>query len=186
MEGKQSHQKNFFSFKGTSPQVASSVFVAPTATLIGNVIIDNSASVWFGCVLRGDLDRIRVGENTNIQDLTICHTDANKPLSIGAGVTVGHRCVLHGCTIENDCLIGMGAIIMNGAVVGRGSIVAAGATILENTVIPPFSLVAGVPGKIKRSFSEAEMIPKTMEAARIYQDLAADYLSDEAPFPPEK
>jgi len=109
------------------------------------------------------------------QDLTVCHTDDGMPLTIGNGVTVGHRCVLHGCTIEDDCLIGMGAIIMNGAVVGRGSVIAAGATILEKAVIPPFSLVAGVPGKIKRTFSEDEIIPKIIEAARDYQDLLAKY-----------
>lgn len=162
-------------FNGIEPEIAPSAFVAPTATLIGNVVIGDGASVWFGSVLRGDLDRIRVGKGTNIQDLTVCHTDAGLPLTIGSGVTVGHRCVLHGCIIEDDCLIGMGAIIMNGAEVGRGSVVAAGATVLEKTVIPPFSLVAGVPGKIKRTFSEAEIIPKILEAARDYQELAAKY-----------
>lgn len=162
-------------FDGIAPEISPSAFVAPTATLIGDVGIGAGASVWFGSVLRGDRDRIRVGQNTSIQDLTVCHTDEGMPLTIGSGVTVGHRCVLHGCTIEDDCLIGMGAIVMNGAVVGRGSVVAAGATILEKTVIPPFSLVAGVPGKIKRTFSEAEIIPKIAEAAQDYQDLVAIY-----------
>lgn len=164
-----------FTFEGKDPEIAPSAFVAPTATLIGDVSVGPGASVWFGSVLRGDQDRIRVGQNTNIQDLTVCHTDEDMPLTIGSGITIGHRCVLHGCRIEDDCLIGMGAIIMNGAVVGRGSVVAAGAIILENKVIPPFSLVAGIPGKIKRTFSETEALHKTAEAARNYGDLAATY-----------
>jgi carbonic anhydrase/acetyltransferase-like protein (isoleucine patch superfamily) len=170
-------QCNIFTFSGVEPEISPSAFVAPSATLIGDVRIGAGASVWFGSVLRGDRDRIRVGENTSIQDLTVCHTDDGMPLTVGSGVTVGHRCVLHGCTIEDDCLIGMGAIIMNGAVVGRGSVVAAGATILENTVIPPFSLVAGVPGKIKRTFAEAEILPKIVASARDYVDLSREYLT---------
>ena len=176
-------QTNFCSFKGITPKIVSPAFIAPTATLIGDVDIACGASVWFGSILRGDLDRIQVGEDTNIQDLTVCHTDKGMPLSIGKRVTVGHRCVLHGCTIKDDCLIGMGAIVMNGAVVGRGSVVAAGATILEKTVVPPFSLVAGVPGKIKRSFPEAEVLSKIAEAARVYKDLAGEYLSGDEFFP---
>jgi len=164
-----------FVFGGKAPEIAPSAFVAPTATLIGDVSVGAGASIWFGSVLRGDQDRIRVGQNTNIQDLTVCHTDEDMPLTIGSGITVGHRCILHGCSIEDDCLIGMGAIIMNGAVVGRGSVVAAGAIILENEVIPPFSLVAGIPGKIKRTFSETDVLQKTAEAARNYHDLAATY-----------
>lgn len=169
------HQGLRLDFNGIEPDIAPSAFIAPTATLIGDVGIAGGASVWFGSVLRGDRDRIRIGENTSIQDLTVCHTDDGIPLAVGNGVTVGHRCVLHGCTIEDDCLIGMGAIIMNGAVVGRGSIVAAGATILEKAVIPPFSLVAGVPGKIKRTFSEAEILPKIRQSAQDYMDLMARY-----------
>jgi carbonic anhydrase/acetyltransferase-like protein (isoleucine patch superfamily) len=177
MNNKQHHQGMRFVFGGIEPETAPSAFVAPTATVIGDVSLGAGASVWFGCVLRGDRDRIRVGENTNLQDLSVCHTDDGMPLTVGSGVTVGHRCVLHGCTIENDCLIGMGAIIMNGAVVGRGSVVAAGATILENTVIPPFSLVAGVPGKIKRTFTESEILPKIIASARDYLDLSREYLA---------
>ena len=182
MKEKHQQQGTLFVFDGIEPEIDPSAFVAPTATLIGDVGLGAGASVWFGSVLRGDLDRIRVGENTSIQDLTVCHTDDGMPLTIGNGVTVGHRCVLHGCTIEDDCLIGMGAIIMNGAVVGRGSVIAAGATILEKTAIPPFSLVAGVPGKIKRTFSEAEILPKIFKSAQDYQDLVARYNSGESCF----
>ena len=175
MNVEQCKYKNFFDFKGIRPDVADSAFVAPTAVLIGNVIIGRGASVWFGSVLRGDEDKIFIGEGTNIQDLTVCHTDKGLPLNVGSGVTVGHRCILHGCTIEDDCLIGMGAIIMNSVRIGRGSIVAAGAIILENTVIPPFSLVAGVPGKVKRTLTESEVLKKIQEASQTYADHAAEY-----------
>ena len=163
-------------FNGILPDVAETAFMTPTAVVIGNVTVGGEASIWFGCILRGDVERISIGEKTNIQDLTVCHTDEGLPLSIGRRVTVGHRCILHGCTIEDDCLIGMGAIVMNGAVVGRGSIVAAGTTILENTAIPAFSLVAGVPGIIKRTFSEAEILPKIKRAAQSYRSLAVAYI----------
>ncbi|MBF0200310.1 MAG: gamma carbonic anhydrase family protein [Desulfamplus sp.] len=142
-------------FENHYPHIATSAYVAPTATIIGNVTLGDNSSVWFNCVIRGDCDAIVIGENTNIQDLTMCHEDYNRPLHIGNGVTIGHRCVIHGCDIEDNCLIGMGSIVMNGARIGRGSIVAAGSVILENTEIPPFSLVAGVPGKIKRQFDES-------------------------------
>lgn len=162
-------------FNGIIPDVAETAFIAPTATLIGKVTIDREASIWFGSLLRGDMERIIIGEKTNIQDLTVCHTDEGFPLSVGRGVTVGHRCILHGCTIEDDCLVGMGAIVMNGAVVGRGSIVAAGTTILENTIIPEFSLVVGIPGKIKRALSEGEVLPKIKRASQGYRELSIAY-----------
>jgi carbonic anhydrase/acetyltransferase-like protein (isoleucine patch superfamily) len=164
------------SFNGFVPNVAETAFVAPSAVMIGKVTVAEEASIWFGSVLRGDMEQISIGEKTSIQDLTVCHTDEGFPLSVGRRITVGHGCILHGCTIEDDCLIGMGAIIMNGAVVGRGSIVAAGTTILEHTVIPAFSLVAGVPGVIKRTFSEAEVLPRIEKATRDYQKLAAAYI----------
>lgn len=170
--------RNLYCFRHISPEINDSVFVAPTAAIIGDVAIARKASVWFGCVLRGDEDKIRVGEKTNIQDLTVCHTDKGLPLTIGTGVTIGHRCVLHGCTIQDDCLIGMGAIIMNGVVVGRGSVVAAGTTILENTIVPPYSLIAGIPGEIKRTLSESEVLPEIEKLANGYQELAARYMAE--------
>jgi carbonic anhydrase/acetyltransferase-like protein (isoleucine patch superfamily) len=165
--------ENSFSFNGITPQTAGSAFLAPTAVVLGDVVIGRDASVWYGCVLRGDTERIAIGAGTNIQDLTVCHTDTGFPLVVGKGVTVGHRCVLHGCTIEDDCLIGMGAIVMNGAVIGHGSIVAAGATILEKTVVPPLSLVAGVPGAIKRTLPEASTLEAARTSAQHYLGLAA-------------
>jgi carbonic anhydrase/acetyltransferase-like protein (isoleucine patch superfamily) len=157
-----------FTLKNRKPSVDATAFVAPTAVLIGKVTVGAQSSLWFQCVLRGDDDHIVIGNRTNIQDLTMCHTDIDKPLHVGNGVTVGHRCILHGCTIEDDCLIGMGAIVMNGAVIGRGSIIAAGALVLEKMVIPPYSLVTGVPGKVKKTFSEGESLAAIKGAASRY------------------
>ena len=124
-------------FKGVIPTIASDCFIAPDATVIGDVEIKAGSSVWFQTVLRGDTAPIRIGSGSNIQDLTMLHADPGCDLVIGDRVTVGHRAIVHGCTVEDDCLVGMGAIVMNGAVIGRGSIVAAGAVVLENMVVPP-------------------------------------------------
>jgi len=165
-----------YSYKNFLPRLDKSVFVAPTAQIIGDVHIGRQSSVWFHSVLRGDMDSIRVGERTNIQDLSLCHADKGIPLKIGDGVTIGHRCIIHGCTIEDDCLIGMGAVVMNQAVIGRGSVVAAGAVVLEKTIIPPYSLVTGLPGRVKKTYrnrKEAEksrkiMSESYMESAKIF------------------
>lgn len=141
-----------------TPEVLGTVkgkaFVANGAVIIGNVTLDEYSSVWFNCSLRGDEDRIKIGQYSNIQDNSVIHEDPGYPCVIGDYVTVGHNCILHGCIIEDHCLIGMGAIIMTGAVIGRGSIIAAGAVITEKTVIPPHSLVVGTPGKIKKEVAE--------------------------------
>jgi carbonic anhydrase/acetyltransferase-like protein (isoleucine patch superfamily) len=165
---------SIFELASQKPRIHPTAYIAPTATVVGKVTIGADASIWFNCVVRGDSDGITIGRETNIQDLSVLHVHAGKPLVIGDRVTVGHRCIVHGCTIEDDCLIGMGAIIMNGVKIGRGSIVAAGAVVLEDTVIPPFSLVAGVPGAIKRSFGDRlpEIIPR---AANIYVERARSY-----------
>jgi carbonic anhydrase/acetyltransferase-like protein (isoleucine patch superfamily) len=156
---------------GHRPTVPHDAWVAPSAELIGNVTLHAGASVWYTSVLRGDLDSITVGTGTNIQDGTVVHADPGFPVSIGSGVSVGHRAVLHGCTIEDDSLIGMGAVVLNGAVVGRGSLVAAGAVVLEGTEIPPGSLVAGVPGKVRRELTEDERAG-TLANAQSYRALA--------------
>jgi carbonic anhydrase/acetyltransferase-like protein (isoleucine patch superfamily) len=152
-----------YSFKNFSPKIDPSVFVAPTAQIIGNVNIERQSSIWFGAVLRADFDKISIGQRTNIQDLCVCHADENIPLKVGNGVTIGHRCIIHGCTIEDNCLIGMGSIIMNQTVIGEGSVVAAGTVVLEKTVIPPYSLVVGSPGKIKKSYENREKIKKDIK-----------------------
>lgn len=166
-----------YTFENYHPQISPSAYIAPTATLIGNVTIGENSSIWFNCVLRGDCDAIVIGDNTNIQDMTVCHEDYDRPLHIGNGVTIGHQCVIHGCDIEDDCLIGMGAVVMNGARVGRGSIVAAGSVVLENSEIPPYSLVTGVPGKVKRQMEE-DVVELIKLPADNYVQRALDYSSD--------
>lgn len=139
-----------------APEIADTAFVAAGAVIVGDVRLAAGSSVWYNAVLRAEAEPIVLGVNANLQDTVVCHVDAGYPLTIGAGVSVGHGAVLHGCTIEPDCLIGMSATVLNGAVIGAGSLVAAGAVVLEGTVVPPGSLVAGVPAKVRRELTEAE------------------------------
>ena len=127
-----------------------SAFIAPTAVVMGDVDLAEDASVWYQAVLRGDIGPIRIGARSNIQDLSMVHVDEGIPCIVGADVTVGHRCVLHGCTIEDECLIGMGSILLNSVRVGSGSIIGAGSVVTEGRDIPPGSLVMGVPAKVVR------------------------------------
>jgi carbonic anhydrase/acetyltransferase-like protein (isoleucine patch superfamily) len=145
------------SFDAATPYVPESAWVAPNATLVGHVTLGENASVFYGAVVRGDVDSISIGAGSNLQDNVVVHCDAGKPTTIGSGVSVGHAAVLHGCTIEDDCLIGMSATVLNNAVVGAGSLVAAGAVVLEGTVIPPRSLVAGVPARVRRELTNDEL-----------------------------
>lgn len=147
-------------------------WLAPNATVVGKVFVGAASSVWYGAVLRGDHDSIEMLEQSNLQDGCVVHTDPGSPVHIGRRVTVGHRAVLHGCWIDDDVLIGMGAVIMNGARIGSGSLIAAGALLLENTVIPPGSLVAGAPGKVRRETTEDERSAISASALR-YVELAA-------------
>jgi carbonic anhydrase/acetyltransferase-like protein (isoleucine patch superfamily) len=151
---------------GKTPSVPDSAWVAPNATLVGSVTLGEGASVFYGAVLRGDVDSITLGEGSNIQDNVVVHCDAGKPTTIGANVSVGHAAVLHGCTIEDGVLIGMGATVLNLAVIGEGSLVAAGAVVLEGTVVPPGSLVAGVPAKVRRELTDEERAGIRDNAAR--------------------
>ncbi|WP_353816449.1 gamma carbonic anhydrase family protein [Agromyces sp. SYSU T00266] len=139
-----------------APELEPTAFVALGAVVVGQVRLAAQSSVWYNAVLRAEAEPITLGERSNLQDGVVCHVDAGYPVAIGTGVSVGHRAVLHGCTVEDDCLIGMGATILNGAVIGRGSLVAAGAVVLEGTVVPPGSLVAGVPGKVRRELTADE------------------------------
>jgi carbonic anhydrase/acetyltransferase-like protein (isoleucine patch superfamily) len=132
-----------------------SAFIATGAVVLGDVHLGRDSSVWYNAVLRGDTDRITVGDGTNIQDLSMLHADPGVPCAVGRRVTVGHRVILHGCTVEDDCLIGMGAILLNRVHVGAGSVVGAGALLTEGTVVPPGSLVVGVPGRVIRQVDEA-------------------------------
>jgi len=156
------------------PTVAESAFIAPGAVLIGRVTVSAGASIWYGAVLRADQDSIFVGERSNIQDGCVLHSDPGVPLSLGSDVTVGHNATLHGCTVEDQVLIGMGAIVLNGAHVGRQSIIAAGALLTEGQQIPEGVLVAGVPGKVRRELSEAERAAIERNAAS-YVELAELY-----------
>lgn len=140
-----------------SPSVDDTAWVAPTANVIGEVALGARASVWYGASVRGDMGRIAIGEGSNVQDNATLHADPGFPVSVGRGVTIGHNAVVHGCTVEDDCLIGMGAIVLNGAVVGAGSLVAAGAVVSVGMQIPPGSLVAGVPAQVKRSLRPEEL-----------------------------
>jgi carbonic anhydrase/acetyltransferase-like protein (isoleucine patch superfamily) len=145
------------SFRGAIPKVAPSCYIDPSAQLIGDVTIGERSSVWPNATVRGDVHWIRIGEGTSIQDNSVLHVESGKhPLVVGNYVTVGHSAVLHGCTIEDDCIIGIGAIVLNGATVGKGSVIAAGALVSEGAQIPPGSLAMGVPAKVKREVSAEE------------------------------
>ncbi|MBI3598775.1 MAG: gamma carbonic anhydrase family protein [Nitrospirae bacterium] len=164
------------SFQGKTPKIHANIFLAPSADVIGDVEIGNDSSVWFNTVIRGDVHFIRIGERTNIQDLSILHvTRKTHPLIIGNDVTVGHHVTLHGCTISNRVLIGMGAVLLDGAVISDDAIVGAGALVTEGMIIPPFTLVIGVPAKIKRGLTEEE-IAFLRKSAQNYVELAQLYI----------
>jgi len=162
---------------GRTPRIAASAYIAPSADVIGEVEIGEHSSVWFQCVLRGDIEPIRVGANSNLQDGTMVHTMKGSPVVVGDWVTVGHRAVLHGCTIENHCLVGMGAVLLNNVRVGEGSIIAAGAVVVEDTVIPPRSLYVGVPAQFRRELAETEQAFIDMHASH-YLEYKDEYLAE--------
>ncbi|MBX3728421.1 MAG: gamma carbonic anhydrase family protein [Candidatus Sumerlaeia bacterium] len=144
-------------FEGRVPKIHPSAFIAPTAVVIGDVTIEEGASIWYGVVLRGDLDPIHVGARSNVQDNSVLHTGEGEPCIIQEDVTVGHMACLHGCTIEPGCLIGMMATVLNRSVIGRESIVGASALVAEGKIIPPRSLVLGVPSKIVRALTQEDV-----------------------------
>ncbi len=169
-------------FKNWKPQFGEKTWLAQSADLIGNVTLGQDCSVWFGCVVRGDVHRISIGDRTNIQDLSMIHvthykkedmSDGN-PTVIGSDVTVGHRVMLHGCTIEDACLIGMSATILDGAVIGKESIVGASALITKNKVFPPRSLIVGSPAKVVRTLSDEE-VAELYASAKRYVAFKEDY-----------
>lgn len=157
-----------------TPMVAETAWIAPSAVLIGDATILGGASVWYGSVLRADLTHIALGENSNLQDNCVVHGDPDYPVTIGASVSIGHGAVIHGCTIEDECLIGMSATVMNGARIGQGSVVAAGAVVLPGTDVPPGSLVTGVPGRVRRPTTEDDR-REIVSNARRYVDLASEH-----------
>jgi carbonic anhydrase/acetyltransferase-like protein (isoleucine patch superfamily) len=167
-------QPVLIAYDAVEPVVSESAWVAGGASLIGRVTIGARSSVWFTTVLRGDGDRIDVGEETNLQDGVVVHADPGFPVSVGDRVSVGHRAILHGCTIDDDVLIGMGAVVLNGARIGTGSLIAAGAVVLEGTTVPPGSFVAGVPARVRRELTDEEIAGVRQNAAG-YVHLAATY-----------
>lgn len=156
------------------PEVADDAYVADGAVLIGQVTVGPSSSVWFNAVLRGDTEPITIGEASNVQDNATLHADPGLPCTVGSFVTIGHNAVVHGCTVEDNVLIGMHATILNGATIGRGSIVGAAALIPENASIPPGSLVVGVPGRVVRTLRPDE-IERIRQSAESYAARAARY-----------
>jgi carbonic anhydrase/acetyltransferase-like protein (isoleucine patch superfamily) len=166
------------SYKGISPQIAGSAFVAGGAYIIGDVQIGAHSSVWFNCVLRGDCYYIRIGENTNIQDNTVIHvTQGRFATVIGSYVTVGHSAVLHGCTVNDRCLIGIGAIVLDGVTIGEESFIAAGSLVTPGTVIPPRSMVMGAPAKVRRAVTDEE-VARIDENWKHYVEYKEQYLAE--------
>src|SRR5690349_9940146 len=165
-------------FQGIRPTIPKSCFIEDTAVVIGDVVVGEDCSVWFHAVIRGDVHYIRIGHRTNVQDLCMLHvTHDTHPLIIGSDVTIGHHVVLHGCTIKDRVLIGMGAILMDGAVIGEDSVVGAGALVTERTVVPPRSLVLGSPAKVRRPVTEQEL-SWIRESSANYVKYAGQYMDD--------
>lgn len=161
-------------YDAKTPVIEESCFLADGCAVIGDVTLAKNVSVWFNAVLRGDIDRIMVGANSNIQDNATLHCSAGKPVSIGKNVSVGHHAVVHGATVGDNVLIGMGAILLDGAVIGANSIIGAGAVVTENKVIPENALVVGIPGKVIGTLGETERQANLDRAAR-YAALAKEY-----------
>lgn len=161
-------------FKQKKPRIHPTVFVAPGAQVIGDVVLAKGVSVWFAAVLRGDIQAIRVGEDTNIQDGAVLHVDHDQPCVVGRGVIVGHQAVVHACEVGDGVLVGIGARILSGATIGRFSLIGAGAVVLEDAVIPDYSLVLGVPGKVVRRLTAKEA-GRHLPWAKRYRALAGVY-----------
>ncbi len=160
-------------FKGKKPFIDEDVFLAPGSKIIGDVVIGKGSSIWFNAVLRGDVERIEIGEYTNIQDNAVVHCDSDIPTDIGSYVTIGHNAVIHACMIQDHCLIGMGAIVMDGALIGEGSVIGAGTIITKNKLIPPYSLVIGSPAEVVETLDESTKEKRASHALRYYENTKA-------------
>jgi len=165
------------SYKGIRPQLADDVYIAPGAQVIGKVAMGAGSSVWFNAVIRGDADTISIGAGSNIQDGSVVHCDEGLPTVIGQNVTIGHSCIIHGCTIAENCLIGMGTTILNGARLGEGCLVGAGSLITEGKEFPPGSVIMGRPAKVVRQAEERDLEMIRRGAAH-YRDRARDYAGE--------
>ena len=160
-----------------SPQVADDAWVAPGSHVIGDIVLEEKTSIWFGTTLRGDNERITIGAGSNVQENCVLHTDMGFPLHVGAGCTIGHKAMLHGCTIGENTLIGMGATVLNGAVIGKNCLIGAGALITEGKQIPDGSLVVGAPGRVVRALDD-NAIQGLRASALNYQQNAARFARD--------
>jgi carbonic anhydrase/acetyltransferase-like protein (isoleucine patch superfamily) len=179
------HMGNILPFKNTFPKLEEDVYIAPNAWIIGDVVIGKRSSIWFNAVVRGDEHYIRIGSETNVQDSAVLHgTPLEFPLEIGDRVTIGHGAILHGCVIEDECMIGMGAIVMDGSKIARGSLIAAGSLVTQGLIVPPGSLVMGTPGKIVKTLSEEEQ-GRMLRSVTNYLTLVSDYL-DASAYPDAK
>ncbi|MCX8509537.1 MAG: gamma carbonic anhydrase family protein [Rhodobacteraceae bacterium] len=163
-----------YALDGISPEIGERVWVAPDANIIGKVVLEDGANVWFGATLRGDNEEIRVGAGSNVQENCVLHTDMGYPLTIGANCTIGHKAMLHGCVIGEGSLIGMGAVILNGAKIGRGCLIGAGALVTEGKEIADGSLVMGAPGKVVRVL-DTEAQARLLKSAEGYRRNAARF-----------
>lgn len=161
-----------YALDGIAPELGADAWVAETAVLIGAVTLGKGANIWFGAVLRGDNERITVGAGSNVQENCVLHTDIGYPLDIGANCTIGHKALLHGCTIGTGSLVGMNATVMNGARIGRGCIIGAGALVTEGKDIPDYSLVVGAPAKVIRQLDPTETEARLLKSAHHYQGAA--------------
>ena len=163
-----------YSLGSKKPVPGKNCFIAENATLVGEVHLADNVSIWFNAVLRADSSPITIGENSNIQDGTVCHGEKDHPLTVGKNVTVGHKAMIHGCTIGDNCIIGINSVVMNGAVIGDNCIIGSGALVTEGKIIPPGSLVLGAPGKVVKEVSDAqrEMIA---DSARHYVENGLRY-----------
>ncbi len=168
---------SLYALGGVAPQLADDAWVAPGCHVIGNVVLAARASVWFGSTLRGDNEVIAIGEGSNVQENTVMHTDMGYPLTIGVGCTIGHKAMLHGCTVGNNSLVGMGATILNGAVIGENCLIGAGALITEGKIIPDGSLVMGAPGKVVRQLDDKAIAGLKLSALH-YQENAARFRAE--------
>lgn len=173
-----SRAASVLSLPGKKPRIAEGVYVADGARIVGEVTLEQGASVWFNAVLRGDSSGITLGANSNVQDNVSVHVDAEHPVIIGEDVSIGHNAVVHGCTIGDGSLIGMGAVILSGAVIGAGCLVAGGAVILGGTDIPAGSLVAGVPAKVRRALTDEERAG-LVRNAKLYLEHVEEHLGAE-------
>lgn len=169
------NEKLIMSYKSLNPSIDDSVYVAPGAAVIGDVHIEEGASIWFNTVVRGDIEKIRIGKYTNIQDNATVHVMGHNSTIIGNYVTVGHNALVHGCTVGNNCLIGMGAILLGYCQIGENSVIAAGAVVTERQIIPPNSMVMGVPAKVVRALTEEE-VKAIHQSAINYSNFAREYM----------